>query len=143
MVQQLYNTYVPTTLTRTCINGQMLQMTVRTKEDHQNYHLSVHMHATPWTIRIRSLLILVQRQGIHLLSQNCPMRSGCCYYPLPLAEMNLTIKMLLRKMYAAAAVFMFPWVGQCSSFHLHSYSIEPPFVTRPICTPCNPLLIHL
>ena len=75
----------------------MLQMTVRTKEDHQNYHLSVHMHATPWTIRIRSLLILVQRQGIHLLSQNCSMRSGCCYYPLPLVEMNLT-KMLLRKM---------------------------------------------
>ena len=52
----------------------MLQMTVRTKEDHQNYHLSVHMHATPWTIRIRSLLILVQRQGIHLLLQNCSMR---------------------------------------------------------------------
>ena len=75
----------------------MLQMTVRTKEDHQNYHLSVHMHATPWTIRIRSLLILVQRLGIHLLSQNCSMHSGCCYYPLPLAEMNLT-KMLLRKM---------------------------------------------
>jgi len=82
--------------TRTCINGHVAD---DSKNERRSSKLSsVHMHATPWTIRICSLLILVQRLGIHLLSQSCSMRSGCCYYPPPLAEMNFLTKMLLRKM---------------------------------------------